>query len=64
MRCSYIKWTKKAVAAGGHASGLEEIYERCLCDLRCHAQDQYRNDERYLKLWVAYVRLPTPARGP
>lgn len=57
MPCSYVKWAKTAFKAGGHASGLEQIYERCLCALRQHAIAQYRNDERYLKLWIAYVTL-------
>ena len=55
-RVRYIKWTKAVFKAGGHAAGLEDIYERCLCCLRKHAIVQYRNDERYLKLWIAYVR--------
>ena len=64
MPFSYIKWTKATFKAGGHASHIDQLYERCLCALRKQALSQYCNDDRYLKLWIAYVRYRFPCRSP
>lgn len=51
-RC--IKWVQEAFPPGGDHSGLVVIYEQCVRTF-WHS-DRYKDDLRYLKVWLEYVR--------
>lgn len=48
-----IKWVQEAFPAGGDSSGLLVIYEQCVRTF--WHDDRYRNDLRYLKIWLEYA---------
>ncbi|KAH9622541.1 hypothetical protein KSS87_020539, partial [Heliosperma pusillum] len=48
-----IKWVQEAFPAGGDSSGLVLIYEQCVRTF--WHEDQYKEDLRYLKVWLAYA---------
>ncbi|GMH04986.1 hypothetical protein Nepgr_006826 [Nepenthes gracilis] len=48
-----IKWVQDAFPAGGECSGLVILYEQCVRTF-WHS-DQYKNDLRYLKVWLEYA---------
>lgn len=50
-RC--IKWVQEAFPMGGDYSGLVVIYEQCVRTF-WHS-DRYKDDLRYLKVWLEYV---------
>lgn len=50
-RC--IKWAQEAFPAGGDSSGLVVIYEQCVRTF-WHSE-RYKDDLRYLKVWLEYV---------
>jgi hypothetical protein len=52
--CRYIKWTKETFSAGGHKSELLPLLERCTREF--HQDARYKNDIRYLRVWIQYVR--------
>lgn len=56
QRC--IKWVQEAYPAGGDFSGLVLIYEHCVRTF-WHS-DRYKEDLRYLKVWLEYVSLMPP----
>ena len=57
----YIKWAQRTFPSGGRLpngeSGVLELIERCTRTFR-HAPS-YRNDERYIKVWIRYADLLT-----
>ncbi|KAH9618411.1 hypothetical protein KSS87_000498, partial [Heliosperma pusillum] len=48
-----IKWVQEAFPAGGDSSGLVLIYEQCVRTF--WHDDRYKEDLRYLKVWLAYA---------
>ncbi|XP_004498199.1 mitotic spindle checkpoint protein BUBR1 [Cicer arietinum] len=48
-----IKWVQEAFPPGGDSSGLVVIYEQCVRAF-WHSE-QYKDDMRYLKVWLEYV---------
>ncbi|KAJ0087183.1 hypothetical protein Patl1_09319 [Pistacia atlantica] len=48
-----IKWVQEAFPAGGDSSGLLVIYEQCV--RRFWHSERYKDDLRYLKVWLEYV---------
>ncbi|KAF9683289.1 hypothetical protein SADUNF_Sadunf05G0197400 [Salix dunnii] len=48
-----IKWVQEAFPPGGDCSGLVLIYEQCVRAF-WHS-DQYKDDLRYLKVWLEYA---------
>ncbi|XVF82377.1 hypothetical protein PTKIN_Ptkin16aG0041900 [Pterospermum kingtungense] len=48
-----IKWVQEAFPPGGDFSGLVLIYEQCVRAF-WHS-DRYKNDLRYLKIWLEYA---------
>lgn len=50
-RC--IKWIQEAFPQGGDYSGLVMIYEQCVRAF--WDSDRYKDDIRYLKVWLDYV---------
>jgi len=50
-RC--IRWVQEAFPPGGDCSGLILIYEQCVRAF-WHS-DRYKDDLRYLKVWLEYV---------
>lgn len=48
-----IKWVQEAFPQGGDSSGLVVIYEQCVRTF-WHS-DRYKNDLRYLKVWLEYA---------
>lgn len=52
---SYIKWTQDNFKAGGHKADLLPLLERCTRKLQ--GMDRYKDDVRYLRVWVQYVSL-------
>ncbi|KAF3446947.1 hypothetical protein FNV43_RR12127 [Rhamnella rubrinervis] len=48
-----IKWVQEAFPPGGDCSGLVVIYEQCVRTF-WHS-DRYRDDLRYLKVWLEYA---------
>ena len=56
----YIKWTKDTFVSGGKTSELLPLLEKCTREF--HQSDQYRNDIRYLRVWIMYADcLPDPS---
>ena len=51
---SYIKWTQDTFKAGGHKADLLPLLERCTRELQ--DVERYKDDIRYLRVWVQYVR--------
>lgn len=50
---SCIKWVQESFPPGGDCSGLIVIYEQCV---RTFWNDnRYKDDLRYLKVWLEYV---------
>ena len=50
----FIKWTQETFHTGGHQAELLSLLERCTRSLQSH--EQYKNDIRYLRIWIQYVR--------
>lgn len=48
-----IKWVQEAFPPGGDCSGLVVIYEQCVRTF--WHEDRYKNDLRYLKVWLEYA---------
>ncbi|CAK9178267.1 unnamed protein product [Ilex paraguariensis] len=48
-----IKWIQEAFPPGGDCSGLVVIYEQCVRTF--WHEDRYKNDLRYLKVWLEYA---------
>lgn len=48
-----MKWVQEAFPPGGDSSGLVVIYEQCVRAF-WHS-DRYKEDLRYLKVWLEYV---------
>lgn len=51
IRC--IKWVQEAFPPGGDYSGLVVIYEQCARTF--WHEDRYKDDLRYLKVWLEYA---------
>ncbi|XP_027149152.1 mitotic spindle checkpoint protein BUBR1 isoform X1 [Coffea eugenioides] len=51
LRC--VKWVQEAFPAGGDSSGLVVIYEQCVRSF--WHQDRYKDDLRYLNVWLEYA---------
>jgi checkpoint serine/threonine-protein kinase len=51
----YIRWTKDTFVSGGQKSELVPLLEKCTRAF--HDSEQYRNDIRYLRVWIQYVRV-------
>ncbi|KAG5542683.1 hypothetical protein RHGRI_015720 [Rhododendron griersonianum] len=51
--CRCIKWVQEAFPPGGDCSGLVVIYEQCVRTF--WHEDRYKNDLRYLKVWLEYA---------
>ncbi|XP_062097272.1 mitotic spindle checkpoint protein BUBR1 [Humulus lupulus] len=49
-----IKWVQEAFPSGGDSSGLVVIYEQCVRTF-WHS-DRYKDDLRYLKVWMEYAQ--------
>ncbi|BFZ57958.1 protein kinase [Savitreella phatthalungensis] len=57
----YIAWTHEQFPSGSSAtSGYVEVLERCASAFLTHAH--YRDDPRYLKVWIEYARYSDDAR--
>lgn len=55
--CRYIKWTQLNVKSGSSNADLIELFERCTQDIQKHRNyERYKNDPRFLRIWVQYVR--------
>ncbi|KAL7085736.1 hypothetical protein ACP275_14G297400 [Erythranthe tilingii] len=48
-----IKWVQEAFPPGGDCSGLVVIYEQCVRTF--WHEDRYKDDLRYLKVWLEYA---------
>ncbi|CAL5383265.1 unnamed protein product [Camellia sinensis] len=48
-----IKWVQEAFPPGGDGSGLVVIYEQCVRAF--WHEDRYKDDLRYLKVWLEYA---------
>ncbi|KAK3014335.1 hypothetical protein RJ639_008928 [Escallonia herrerae] len=48
-----VKWVQEAFPPGGDCSGLVMIYEQCVRTF--WHDDRYRDDLRYLKVWLEYA---------
>ncbi|KAL8215968.1 hypothetical protein R6Q57_022805 [Mikania cordata] len=49
-----IKWVQDAFPPGGDCSGLVVIIEQCVCTF--WHDERYKNDLRYLKVWLEYAQ--------
>jgi hypothetical protein len=49
----YIDWVVDTFPAGGEASGLREVLHRCTQAFV--SDERYRNDPRYIRIWIRYV---------
>lgn len=52
--CTYVKWCIDSYPGGQSESGLVPLLERATRTF--HGSEQYRNDSRYLRLWVLYAQ--------
>lgn len=50
----FIKWTQHTFAAGGLKAELVQLLERCTSELK--GIDKYRDDVRFVRVWILYVR--------
>jgi hypothetical protein len=50
----FIKWTQDTFRAGGSKAELLPLLERCTRELQ--GVERYRDDARYLRVWIQYVR--------
>lgn len=50
----FIKWTQDTFVAGGARAELIPLLERCTSAFQ--QDERYRNDLRYLRIWILYVR--------
>ncbi|CAM8974879.1 unnamed protein product [Rhodiola kirilowii] len=48
-----IKWIQESFPPGGDSSGLMVLYEQCV--RKFWHDDHYKNDHRYLKIWLEYA---------
>lgn len=55
----FVKWVQQTFTAGGHQSELVPLLERCTRELQ--GREEYREDVRYLRVWLQYVRPRPPA---
>lgn len=53
-RRRFIDWTRETYTAGGHKAELIPLLERCTSTLQ--SDERYRNDPRFLRIWILYVR--------
>ena len=56
LACRFIRWTQETYASGGHQAELIPLLERCMRELQ--ALPQYKDDVRYLRVWIQYVSGP------
>ena len=57
--CSCIKWVQESFPTGGECSGLVVLYEQCVRTL--WHDERYKDDLRFLKVWLEYVSRAMPA---
>lgn len=57
----YIAWTEEHFPANGSDSHLLDLRERCTRELVEDAR--YKNDPRYVRIWIQYVREEMSGRG-
>lgn len=63
FRRRYIKWTQLNVKSGSSNADLIELFERCTQDIQKHRNyERYKNDPRFLRIWVQYVSSGPRAR--
>ena len=56
----YIRWTKETFSSTGKTSELLPLLEKVTREF--HESDKYRDDLRYLKVWIMYAdNLPDPS---
>lgn len=56
----YIKWTEENFPSGGERSCLLLLLERCCMQFK--DSEQYRDNKRYLKVWITYVSTTLEAK--
>ncbi|KAL0915297.1 hypothetical protein M5K25_015703 [Dendrobium thyrsiflorum] len=54
-----IKWVQESFPTGGDCSGLVVIYEQCVRNF--WHDERYKDDQRYLKVWLEYAENCTDA---
>lgn len=59
--CKYVAWTEQH-STSVNALELRALLEEATQGLQAHARfPQYKRDQRYLTLWIKYVRPALPA---
>jgi checkpoint serine/threonine-protein kinase len=53
----FIKWAEQTFTSGGRETEVLPLLERCTRELRETRFEQYRDDARYLRVWVKYADL-------
>ena len=53
----YIQWTEQNFPKGGKESNLSQLLQQCVSKFK--DEESYKNDERYLKLWLKFVSKTT-----
>lgn len=51
--CRYIKWSEETFPSGGAHSEILTLLEKCTTHFKDNPK--YKNDERYLDVWLKYV---------
>lgn len=54
----YIKWTEQTFPQGGKESNLSTLLEQAVT--RFTDVEKYRNDPRYVDLWIKFVCVISP----
>ncbi|KAG1654449.1 Mitotic checkpoint serine/threonine-protein kinase BUB1 beta [Nymphon striatum] len=49
----YINWVQQNYPSGGKESGLLEICKKVF--YRFYAEEKYKNDERFIQMWIIYI---------
>ena len=53
----FIKWAEQTFTSGGRETEVLPLLERCTRELRETRFEQYRDDARFLRVWVKYADL-------
>jgi len=51
--CRYINWTEQNFPKGGREGNLVSLIKECAKKFK--DDERYRNDERYINIWIKFV---------
>ncbi len=60
--CRFIKWTQETTCTHGHKAELQRVLEACTKAIG--TAERYREDVRYLRVWIQYVSASPNRHNP